>query len=435
MKLAYLLENYSAVQDYLFGLKAKGVKFGIDRMRALAAALVNPELKVPVIHLAGTNGKGSTAAMLDGILRASGRRVGLYTSPHLVRLGERVQVDRVMLSEREIEDYTRLLVPVATELGEVDPDDHPSFFEFMTAMAFLQFERKNCDVAVVEVGLGGELDATNIVDPVVTAITSIGFDHCEILGHTHAEIARAKAGIIKPGVPVVMGRMPMEAEEVVRARAAEQGCRVYSGREIFGESFENYPQTALVGECQRWNAGTATLVAQALPKELAVSPAVIGEGLSGAHWPARWQQIQMQDQMLIMDASHNPEGAESLADNLEVLVTKLGHRPAIVVGALGAARAGSLIEVVARYASEIYLVEPKQARACSRETLRKFIPESFEGEIFDARVETLFSDESRINLPREAGTVVVTGSIYLAGEVMMKLFPESGPGEGRLQDF
>ncbi|MGY8719622.1 MAG: bifunctional folylpolyglutamate synthase/dihydrofolate synthase, partial [Verrucomicrobiia bacterium] len=167
------LTDYSSVQDYLFGLKAKGIKFGIDRMRSLAAEIGHPERQLPVIHLAGTNGKGSTAAMLDQILRRAGKKVGLYTSPHLVKLGERVQVEREILTETEIVEYTRELLPVAERLGASSPDDHPSFFEFMTAMAFLQFARKGCDVAVAEVGLGGELDATNFVQPAVTAITSI----------------------------------------------------------------------------------------------------------------------------------------------------------------------------------------------------------------------------------------------------------------------
>jgi dihydrofolate synthase / folylpolyglutamate synthase len=136
------LIHYAAVQDYLFGLKAKGVKFGIDRMRLLAAEIGHPELAVPIIHIAGTNGKGSTAAMLDSILQEAGLRVGLYTSPHLVRLGERVQVNRARLTEEEILTFTQELKGVAERLGAVDPDDHPSFFEFMTAMAFLQFARR-----------------------------------------------------------------------------------------------------------------------------------------------------------------------------------------------------------------------------------------------------------------------------------------------------
>ncbi len=429
------LTDYPAVQDYLFSLKAQGVKFGIDRMRALAAAIGHPERAVPIIHLAGTNGKGSTAAMLDAILRAAGCKVGLYTSPHLVRLGERVQVDRQILSENEIVAYTRELLPVAARLGAADPDDHPSFFEFMTAMAFLQFSRQGCDVAVAEVGLGGELDATNVVEPTVCAITSIGFDHCEILGYTHAEIAAAKAGIIKRGVPVVIGRMPAEAEEVIRQRAVELKCPVTSVREVFGEELEGYPHTAMEGDCQRWNAATATLVARALPASFGIDEAAIERGLKTALWPARWQHFRLGETDLVLDASHNPEGAESLERNLQRLEATLGHKPRIVVGALGLPRAGALLDVVSRFAAEIYLVVPHQARACSHADLRKLIPASFNGAVHDSTIESLLGEGGELrNLP--AGeSVVVTGSIYLAGEVLCAMEPELGPNEARLQDF
>jgi len=215
-----LFTSYAAVQDYLFSLKACGVKFGIDRMGVLVEALDHPERRYPVIHVAGTNGKGSVSAMLDAVLHAAGWRTGLYTSPHLVKLGERVQVDRRLLTEQEIVAYTDELRPVAGNPALFSAADHPSFFEFMTAMAFLQFARRQVDVALVEVGLGGRLDATNVVQPEVAAITSIGLDHCDMLGDRIELIAEEKAGIIKPGCPVVLGRMPAVAEEVIRAIAA-----------------------------------------------------------------------------------------------------------------------------------------------------------------------------------------------------------------------
>ena len=214
--LAKPFSNYEEVTEYLYALKAGGVKFGIDRMRRLAAALGHPERSYPVIHVAGTNGKGSVSAMLDAILHAAGWRTGLYTSPHLVKLGERVQVDRQLLTEAEIVAYVNELRPVAERAAAEAADEHATFFEFMTAMAFLQFQRQKVDAAVIEVGMGGRLDATNVVEPEVTVITSIGLDHIAELGGTFALIAREKAGIIKPGRPVVIGRLPPEAEQVVR---------------------------------------------------------------------------------------------------------------------------------------------------------------------------------------------------------------------------
>ncbi|MEN9841237.1 MAG: hypothetical protein RL376_1037, partial [Verrucomicrobiota bacterium] len=229
------LADYAAICERLYALKARGVSFGIDRMRGFARQLGHPERAQPIIHIAGTNGKGSVAAMVASILRAAGRRTGLYTSPHLVRLGERVQVDGVPLSEAEIVAYFAELEPLVAALERESPGEAPSFFELMTAMAFLQFSRRGCDVAVVEVGLGGRLDATNIVTPAVSVITSIGLDHCELLGNTLEEIAAEKAGIIKPGVPVVMGHLPAAAEAVVRAIAAGRGAPLRSVRDVFGE--------------------------------------------------------------------------------------------------------------------------------------------------------------------------------------------------------
>lgn len=427
------MTNYPEVQDYLFGLKAKGVKYGIDRMRGLARELGHPERKIPIIHLAGTNGKGSTAAMLDSILRQAGYRVGLYTSPHLVRLGERVQVDRVELTETEIVDYTRELRPIAESLAAGDDSDHPSFFEFMTAMAFLQFERKGCDVAVVEVGLGGELDATNIVRPSVTAITSIGLDHCEILGETHAEIAVAKAGIIKPGIPVVMGRVPPDAEAVIRDQARQAGAPVTSVRERFGENTEGYPQTGLFGDCQRWNAGTAQLIVEAFNPDIAAQD--IADGLMRAQWPARWQEIEWAGRSVILDTSHNPEGAVELDHNLAKLTEKIDGPLTIVVGALGSNRAGPLLEIVSRYADNLFLVEPRQKRACSHAELESLLPGSFSGKCVKSQVADLFGEKLITQTGKPNHTIVVTGSIYLAGEVLAALAPAKTVSETHLQDF
>ncbi len=429
------LSSYAATQDYLFSLKARGVKFGIDRMRAFSAVLGNPERQVPVIHVAGTNGKGSTSAMLDAILHAAGKRTGLYTSPHLVRLGERVQVDRTALTEAEIMAYVRELGPKAEALGADDPDDAPSFFEFMTAMAFLQFVRRDCDVALVEVGLGGRLDATNVVEPEVTVITSIALDHCEMLGYTHEAIAAEKAGIIKAGRPLVLGRLPANAETVIRARAAELGAPVTSVREVFGEDLSNYPTTNLEGDYQRWNAATATLVARALPAAWGVTDAHIAAGLKHADWPGRWQHVQLDGRDLVLDSSHNPEGAAVLDANLRRLHAQTGRRPIVIAGALGAARAQPLMETIARHAAEIHLVVPAQARACSHAELAAVVPEDFKGPVMFATVTGLFPEAGTCAVGGADDVIVVTGSIYLVGEVMARLQPERGPGEGRLQDF
>lgn len=427
--------NYAAVAEYLFSLKARGAKFGIDRMSTFAAELGHPERAVPCVHVAGTNGKGSVAAMLDAILHRAGWRTGLYTSPHLVKLGERVQVDRRMLEEQEIVDYVRELRPIADKLGAIDPDDHPSFFEFMTGMAFLQFARKQCDISVIEVGLGGRLDATNIVIPEVSVITSIGMDHCEFLGNELEHIAAEKAGIIKPGRPVVIGKMPPPAEATIRAIAAQQSAPLISVEETYGAEVADYPHTNLEGDYQRWNAATAILTVRALGPRWKADDVAITQGLAHVDWPGRWQRVQIGGRLVILDASHNPEGAQVLDASLAQLVAETGRAPVVITGALGAVRARPLLETVARHAAEIHLAVPRQARACTHEELEALIPPTYRGRIVRTKVESLFPTPQTCTAGGPDDVIVVTGSIYLLGEIMAQLDPSRGPGETRLQDF
>jgi dihydrofolate synthase/folylpolyglutamate synthase len=427
--------EYAAVTEYLFGLKARGVRFGIDRMAWLTAEIGHPEKAVPCVHVAGTNGKGSVSAMLDAILHAAGWRTGLYTSPHLVKLGERVQVERCPLTEDEITAYVRELRPAAERVAAASADDHPSFFEFMTAMALLQFARKRCDVSIVEVGMGGRLDATNIVTPEVSVVTSIGLDHCEFLGNELTQIAAEKAGIIKAGRPVVVGRMPPEAEQVIRAVAARAGSRVVAVSDEFGDDLERYPHTNLEGDYQRWNAATATLAARVLGEKWRVTESAIATGLAHVDWPGRWQRVRVGGRVTILDASHNPEGACVLETNLTHLQAETGRAPVVITGVLGVARARPLIETICRHAKEIHFVVPNQARACSHAELEALVPASFGGRIVRASVEQLFPASGGCAAGGGDDVVVVTGSIYLLGEVMARLGPGSAAGEGRLQDF
>ena len=411
----------AGVTAYLFGLKPQGTKFGIDRMRRLADALGHPERGLPVIHVAGTNGKGSVSAMLDAILHAAGWRVGLYTSPHLVKLGERVQVDRHSLPDREIAAYVRELDPLAKRIEQASPGDHPSFFEYMTAMALLQFTRQHCHIGVIETGLGGRLDATNIVMPEVSVITSIAKDHCEFLGAELAQIATEKAGIIKPGRPVVIGRLPAEAERVIRAVAAERGAPLTSVADVYGHDLARYPATNLEGDYQQWNAATATLAVRALDPRWRITDDAIARGLKHVDWPGRWQRVTIGGRLAILDASHNPEGAQVLDANLAKLRAETGQAPVIITGALGRDRARALIETVAKHAKEIHLVVPGQPRSCSYAELEALVPTNFGGKVVRATVEGLFPAAEVCSAGDANDTLVVTGSIYLLGEVMARL--------------
>lgn len=427
--------DYAAVCEYLYGLKAQGPRFGIDRMVRLAEALGHPEQALPLIHVAGTNGKGSVSAMLDAILHAAGWRTGLYTSPHLVKLGERVQVERRKLSEAEICAYVNELRPIADGIAAGNPDDRPSFFEFMTAMAFLQFARRGCEIGVIEVGMGGRLDATNVITPELSVITSISMDHCEFLGDTLEQIAAEKSGIIKPGRPLIMGLVPGRAERVIRERAAALGAPVHSVAAEFGEDLERYPHTNLEGDYQRWNAATAALAARVLPARWRITPEIIAAGLHHVDWPGRWQRVRLDGRLLILDASHNPEGAAVLAVNLQHLYAETGRRPVVVTGVLGAVRARPLIETICRFAREVHFVVPQQARACSHDELLAMVPADFPGRCHRAEVARLFPASGGCTAGGPDDVLVVTGSIYLLGEVMSRLEPQRGGSEGRLQDF
>lgn len=425
--------------ERLCALRNHGSKFGIDRMRLLADAIGAPQNDFPSIHLAGTNGKGSTAAMLENILRAHGLRVGLYTSPHLLKLGERVQVNREPLSDEEICAEADALHAAAARFGAPGDEDYPSFFEFMTATAFRRFSRERCDAAVIETGLGGRLDATNIVVPAVSVITSIGLDHTEMLGGTLREIAREKAGIIKPGVPVVIGFMPDEAEAEIRAAARERGSQVVSVREKFSaekNAGTPLPETNLFGEHQRGNAAAALLASEIFMKKIGrgFDAALARNALKSVVWRARWEKIPLADgRTLILDVAHNAEGAAAIDRSLAALVGETGTRPKIITGILGVERARPLISVFSKYASAVYFVRPAQERACSFAELESCVPADFTGTVAETSVPALFPRPRVCSLETPRGEpLVVAGSCYLAGEVLAAL--EGTLSQSALQD-
>lgn len=428
--------DFVAACAFLVELKSKGVSLGLERMKRLLESIGNPQRSVPCIHIAGTNGKGSVAAMLEAMLRSSNGTVGLYTSPHLVRLAERIQVNRSPITNSELAQYVNELKSV---LGEGNRRETavgvPSYFEFMTALAFVHFQRSHCAISCVEVGLGGRLDATNVVVPEVSVITSIGMDHCELLGFTHAAIAAEKGGIIKPGRPVVIGRLPPEAEEVIRATAVQQGSAVTSVVEEFGSDLERYPTTNLAGSYQRVNAATATLALRALPARFRPSSGAASSALLRVDWPGRWQEWVVDGRTVILDSSHNREGAGTLEQNLRAILANSTVRPIIVVGVLGVTRAEPLIEVCSRYARDLHLVRPSQNRACSFEELERLIPPRSEVNVHRNSVEQIFPSPHVCTVGQLGDVVVVTGSIYLAGEVLARIDLARGPYEGHLQDF
>lgn len=298
--------------------------FKLDRVARALERLGNPHKAFPSIHIAGTNGKGSVAAMLHAVLGAGGYRVGLYTSPHLVRFTERVRV-----GDREIEEEA--VVALANELREATAGIELTFFELGTVMAFVYFARAGIDIAVIEVGLGGRLDATNVIDPLVSVITTIGLDHTEFLGATIEAIATEKAGIIKPGKPVVIGRLAHEAEEVVRRVARERQAPVFAlgtdfdvaggqGDATFtalGWSFSGI-RLGLGGAFQIENMATALAALTQIRPAFAIDERAVREGLASVRWPGRLEQVSS-DPLVLLDGAHNLEGTRALARELDVI--------------------------------------------------------------------------------------------------------------------
>jgi len=285
-----------------------GVKPGLDAIRGVCAAMGNPQDELRVVHVAGTNGKGAVCALVDSALRAAGFKVGRYTSPHLVSLNERFSLDGTPVPESKLDDAFRNLPTVNCQ-----PPANLTYFELLTATAFELYRRERVDYLVLETGLGGRLDATNVVErPAVCAITRIGLDHCDWLGHTLAEIAAEKGGIIKPEVPVVLGAMPDEARTVLERIAAERHAPcIYAPESVDEGSVPN--NLALGGRFNRENAVTAL----AALKVLGVSREAVERGFSSAVWPGRYQRIEKGGKKFLVDGAHNPPAMRALVDSLK----------------------------------------------------------------------------------------------------------------------
>ncbi|MEM0967256.1 MAG: folylpolyglutamate synthase/dihydrofolate synthase family protein [Verrucomicrobiota bacterium] len=423
--------DFDQVRDFLYSLRNQGSKYGLERMVRFSERAGNPQSQFPAIHVAGTNGKGSVCAMVEAALRAQGRSTGLYTSPHLVHLGERIQINRQPIPETEIVVRVEELRKIALREFRSE-EDSPSFFEYMTLLAFSYFAQKAVDCAVVEVGLGGRLDATNIVRPLVSVITSIGLDHTEILGDTLGKIAAEKAGILKEGVPVVIGVLPEEAEEVVRKRSSLVGCPVVSVRERFTE--EELPQTSLAGAFQRWNAGVAHLAMELAANPLSLDPAEFEHAFLRTDWPGRWETRVIGGKRVVFDSTHNPEGAAVLEENLRTLIGPASDSLDVVVGSLGKDRAEAVLRVVSPFAMRIHIVRPSQPRALSFAEMRELVPSEFKGEVLDASVGELFPGGSEIRVPQATNPVLVTGSLYLIGEIFSRIDSQASSLDFGLQD-
>jgi len=387
---------------YALGNEIKTAKLGLDRIRTVLDALGNPQNAYRIVHVAGTNGKGSTCAMIDAGLRAAGIRTGLFTSPHLIEPTERVQINGIAVTPEEFQRAFNVVHEAAETLGL---DCHPTYFETVTAMGFWLFRELGVETAVVEVGLGGRLDATNIVQPALTVITPIDFDHEIYLGHTLESIATEKAGILKPGVPAIFARQRPEAAAVLEARAAELGINVKHAADFPVRDLEIDARGSrfsgicvpLAGEHQVDNAITAALALESL----GVSP----RGIAEARWPGRLEHVSPNPD-IILDGAHNPAGARALARYLERFYP---HRKRwLIYGAMRDKAVEEITGILFPLADELIFTAPKNSRALRPEALLEIA----------GRGRTASSIDAALPLA-DAGAddvIVITGSLFLVGE-------------------
>ncbi len=414
-----------------------GANFGLENTRQLAALAGNPQAKLRFIHVAGTNGKGSTCAMLESIYRAAGLRVGLFTSPHLVSFRERIQVNRHLIPENELIRLVEELCEALQSSAGVPPasgsrDGCATLFEFATVMALKFFAEQKCDLVIWETGLGGRLDATNIVTPLASVITNIAFDHQQWLGDTLEKIAAEKAGIIKPGIPVVTTTDEKSALAVIEKTAREKNAPL---TRIQNSEFRiQNSELSLLGEHQKINATLALATVEVLQKQIPVSEEKIRAGLQNVNWPGRLQLIKKPNgQKILLDGAHNVEGANVLRAALEKYFT--GEKRVFIFGALADKDWPDICRVLGPLAAKIFCVPVASARTADAHELTKtFRAANPAAEVLvcDSLSEALEKSGSRLRGDEAASAaqargrsphhaqdlIVITGSLYLVGEAL-----------------
>jgi dihydrofolate synthase/folylpolyglutamate synthase len=447
--------TYAEAIQFLYDLRLFGVKFGLENTLKLAALAGNPQNQLRFIHVAGTNGKGSTCAMLESIYRAAGLRVGLFTSPHLVSFRERIQVNRQLISEQDVvrlvgelrekcrTGFQPVSIPNPTEMKLEDggrQDACPTFFEVVTVMALKFFAEQKCDLVIWETGLGGRLDATNIVTPLASVITNIAFDHQQWLGDTLAKIAAEKAGIIKPGVPVITTTDEPEALAVIEVAAQKKHAPLIKvGQASSLSPFEEVgkletgkmPVLPLLGDHQQLNAALALATVKALQDKISVNDAAIYNGLATVDWPGRLQWVTSPDnQRLLLDGAHNVAGAKALREALEKIFP--ATKRTLILGVLQDKDWQHICETLAPLASRIFTVPVSSERSANPNQLAAACRAA------NLSAEISACDSLRVALEKipDNNPVVITGSLYLVGEALELLgFSPATGGERALNEW
>jgi dihydrofolate synthase/folylpolyglutamate synthase len=418
------LSRYSSALAYLFARTTGAYKFGLERTHAMLAELGDPHLRYPVIHIAGTNGKGSSVATADALLRARGLRVARYTSPHLVDFRERIVVDGMPISEEEVTEFIDQWTPAVERLGA-------SFFEATTALAFAHFARVGADVALVETGLGGRLDSTNVVRPIAAGVTSIGYDHVEYLGTTLEQIAGEKAGIFKAGVPAVIGepdpevrawlsrdaraagaspvRLVVEESEATEFSLTSGGTRF----RLRALGDERTVETPLIGRHQADNFAFTLALLDAAGGEFAVPLLEAALSVRSVRLPGRFQRVGS----WIFDVAHNPDGARTLAESIAALPDE---QPVVVLLCVLADKDwGAMIDALAPIAARFVLTNAPTAPASRAWPLAEAAAYA-EARGYTVKAEPDF-DHALMFAETDGATVLVTGSFHTVGDAMARL--------------
>ena len=400
--------TYPEAIQFLYGLRLFGAKLGLENTFRLAALAGHPEKRLRFIHVAGTNGKGSTCAMLESIYRQAGLRTGLFTSPHLVSFRERIQVRRELISEHHVvwlvEKFRKLV-------AEFPHDHHPTFFEVVTVMALDFFAEQNCDLVIWETGLGGRLDATNIVTPLACAITNIALDHQQWLGDTLEKIAFEKAGIIKPGIPIATTATEPNVLAVIRDVASQKKAPLTI---VDADPVDRAPDAlSLRGEYQKRNAALALAVVNLLQKEIPVSAEQIADGLKQVHWPGRLQLLEQPNgRNLLLDGAHNIAGAKVLRNAVEKDFPT--QKRTLILGILGDKDWRQICEILAPLAAEILTVPVSSQRTANPDDLTKACHAANPS----ANVSVCHSLGEALQKAPADHFIMITGSLYLIGEAL-----------------
>jgi dihydrofolate synthase/folylpolyglutamate synthase len=423
------MDSYQEAVDYLYKLQWFGQKLGLENIRSLVDRLNAPHRRYPSIHISGTNGKGSTAAILASILAEAEYRVGLYTSPHLSDFSERIRVNGIPIPEEAVARLTRL---IAETTG---PDSKITFFEFTTAMAFLYFAESGVDLAVIETGLGGRFDATNVIEPLVSIVTGVDYDHQQYLGETLAAIAAEKAGIIKPGVPALTAADREEALEVLEAVCRDRGSALYRfGRDfsVEGDAPESFAyrgmrnrweslSLSLAGRHQLKNAACALAAAELVSdRGIPVTEDSIRRGLRSVRWEGRLEAIRIPGgPLFILDGAHNPAGAAALRDYLVDRISGRGGRLILVLGILKDKNIAGIAAPLVPLAQTVILTRPDYHRSASIEALREAVAPFGAPVVSKGSVREAVAEARSVAGPDDC--VCVTGSLFTVGEARAAL--------------